>query len=119
MSKDAEFVSTEFDIFAMKTVQTAVRQINVFHSKPIASVDQSDLDFSIPVDRVTYIDLDIKHYVKGKLIKADGTDFDATDFTAGTNNLHCLLSQFSISLNGVKSSLPQSCTIIGLISRLF
>jgi len=49
-----------------------------------------------------HIDLDIKLYVKGKFIGADGKDLDATDFTAGTNNfLHSLFSQCSISLNGV------------------
>jgi len=64
-------------------------------------VDQSDLEFLIPGDNDTYIDLDIKLYVRGKLTKADGTDLDNTDFTAVTNNfLHSLFSQCSIALNG-------------------
>ena len=49
-------------------------------------MDQNDLQFLIPADNETYIDLDIKLYVKGKLIGADGKDLDATDFTAGNNN---------------------------------
>jgi hypothetical protein len=51
---------------------------------------------------MTYIDLDIKLYVKGKIVGAGGRDLDATDFTAGTNKLlHSLFSQCSIYLNGV------------------
>ena len=71
------------------------------HYKPIATVDQNDLEFFISGDSESYIDLD-KLYVKGRLLGADGKDLDASDFTAGTNNfLHSLFSQCSISLNGV------------------
>ena len=102
MSGDVEFITSEFDIFAHKPVQTAILETNVVHYKPIATVDQTDLEFSIPADNETYIDLDIKLYVKGKLIGADGKDLDNTEFTAGTNNfIHSLFSQCSISLNGV------------------
>jgi hypothetical protein len=59
MSGDVEFVTTEFDIFAHKPVQTAILETNV-HYKPIATVDQTDLEFSIPADRETSIDRDIK-----------------------------------------------------------
>ena len=70
--------------------------------KPIASVDQIDLEFLIPSDDDTYIDLDIKLYIRGKVTKADGTALDNTDFTAVTNNfLHSLFSQCSIALNGL------------------
>jgi hypothetical protein len=94
MSGIAEFVSSEFESFARKPIQTAIRETDVVHYKPIPSVDHSDLDFSIPDDHNTYIDLHIKLLVRGKLIKADGKDLDATDFTAGTNNfLHSLFSQ--------------------------
>jgi len=44
-----------------------IRDPEVVHYKPIASVDPSDLDFLIPTDCDTYIDTDIKHYVRGKL----------------------------------------------------
>ena len=59
-------MSSEFDTFARKSVQLAIQEINVVHYKPIASVDQSDLEFLIPVDYEMYIDPDIKLYVKGK-----------------------------------------------------
>jgi len=56
----------------------------------------------IPGDSKTYIDQDIKLYVRGKIIGADGKDLDASDFTAGTNNfLNSLFSQCSIFLNEV------------------
>ena len=72
------------------------------HIKPIATVDQNDLQFLVPGDNETYIDQDIKLYVRGKIIGADGKDLDNSDFTAGTNNfLNSLFSQCSICLNGV------------------
>jgi hypothetical protein len=95
------FVSTEFDVFAQKPVQEAVLQTVEMEYKPIAFVDMSDLEFVIPGDD-TYLDLDIKLFVRGKLIKGDETDLDAADFTARTNNfLHSLFSQCNISLNEV------------------
>jgi hypothetical protein len=102
MSALGGFVSTELDVFAQKSVQEAVVETLETDYKPIASVDMSDLEFVIHGDNDTYLDLDIKIYVRGKFIKRDGTDLDETDFTAGTNNfLHSLFSQCSISLNGV------------------
>jgi len=54
MSGDVEFVTTEFDIFAHKLVQTAILETYVFHYKPIATVDQNDLEFLIPADNETH-----------------------------------------------------------------
>jgi len=39
-------------------------------------VDQNDLEFLIPADIETYIDFDIKLYVRGKLMSASGKDVD-------------------------------------------
>ena len=95
-------LSSEFDIFAPKLVQASVIETTEVSYKPIASVDQSDLEFLIPSDSDTYIDLNIRLYVRGKLTKNDGTALGNTDFTAVTNNfLHSLFSQCSIALNGV------------------
>jgi hypothetical protein len=89
------FVSTEF---AQKPVQEAVLETTETEYKPIASVYMSDLEFLIPADNDTYLDLDIKLFVRGRLTKGDGTDLDATDYTAGTNNfLHSLFSQCKIA----------------------
>ena len=102
MSGEVEFVSSEFDIFAPKPVQSAILGTDVVHIKPIATVDQNNLEFFVPGDNETYIDQDIKLYDRGKLIGAHGKDLDASDFTVGTNNfLSSLFSQCSISLNGV------------------
>jgi len=68
-------------------------------------VEQSDLEFLILADNDTYVDLNIKLYIRGKLTKADGTNLDNTDFTAVTNNfLHSLFIQCSISVNGLSIS---------------
>jgi len=74
-------------------VQESVIETTEVSYKPIASVDQSDLEFLIPSESDTYIDLNIRLYVRGKLTKNDGTALDNTDFTAVTNNF--LLSLFS------------------------
>ena len=58
---DLAFVSSEFDIFAPKPVQLAIQDTKGVHFKPIASIDQSDLEFLIPADYDTYIDTDFKH----------------------------------------------------------
>ena len=101
MTTAVSFVVTEFDIFAPKLIQSAVLETTDTVYKPLASLNQDDLEFLIPADPETYIDLDIEVFVKGQLLKPDGTVLDNTDFTAGTNNfLHSLFSQCSISLNG-------------------
>ena len=51
-------VNSEFDIFAHRSIQIAY--------KPIAPVEGNDLEFFIPANNVTYIDIDIKLYVLGK-----------------------------------------------------
>jgi len=101
MSANTVSVNSEFDLFASKPIQSAVADTTEVKHKPIESVDQSDQEFLIPSDDDTYIDLDIKLYILGKLTKADGTALDNKDFTAVTNNfLHSLFSQCSIALNG-------------------
>jgi hypothetical protein len=63
--------------------------------------------FLFPPDNDTYIDLNITLYIRGKLIKEEGTILDATDHTAVTNNLlHSLFSQCNVTLNGVFITKP-------------
>ena len=88
-------MGTEFDIFPAKPIQSGVEEAIDTSYKTIASVEQSDLEFLIPADLDTYLDLDIKLYVKDKLIKPEGTALYNKDFTAGTYNF----SQCSFSLN--------------------
>jgi hypothetical protein len=42
---DQAFVRSEFDIFARNPAQHAIQETNVVVYKPIASIDQSDLEF--------------------------------------------------------------------------
>ena len=58
-------VSSEFHIFAHRPIQTSVLGTIETAYKPIAPVDQTDLEFFIPPDNDPYIDLDIKLYVPG------------------------------------------------------
>jgi hypothetical protein len=99
---DLAFVSSEFDIFARKPVQNVIQDTNVVVYKPVAPIHQSDLQFLIPADLGTYVDPDIKLYIRGKFTKPDGSALDATDHTAGVNNyLHSLFNQCTIAFNGV------------------
>ena len=102
MAADVVSASTELDIFATRPVQTSTLETTETAYKPIAFLDQGDLEFLIPADNDTYIDLNIQIYISGKMTKADGTGLEATDHTCVVNNLlHSLFEQCNISLNGV------------------
>jgi hypothetical protein len=51
------FVSSEFNIFAAKPVQESVLETTEVVHKPIASIDQSDLEFLISADNETSISI--------------------------------------------------------------
>jgi hypothetical protein len=92
---------SEFGIFATKLVQKAIFETREMY-RPITPVGQRNLDFVIPGDNETYIDSNIHLYVRGKLLKADGTEFYETDNSSFVNNfLHSLFSQCNATLNGV------------------
>jgi hypothetical protein len=98
MSASILSVSSEFDVFAPKPVQTSILETTEVEYKPIVPITQSDLEFNIPSYHDTYIDLDIKLYVRGKITASDGKDLDVKDFTVVTNNfLDSLFGQCSIS----------------------
>jgi hypothetical protein len=102
MAAEPVSISSEFDIFAKKPEQSSILETIEVPYKPIAPIDQNDLEFVITSDPNTYIDLDIELYVRDKITAADGKDLDNKDFTACTNNLlHSLFRQCCISLNGV------------------
>jgi len=95
-------VISEFDIFAHRPVQTSVLVTIETAYIPIAPVEKNDLEFFIPADNNTYIDLDIKVYDRSKLFSGSGKDVDFTDLTGLKNNfLHSLFSQSNVTLNGV------------------
>jgi len=69
--------------------------------KPIALVEQSDLEFLIPGDKDNYIRLDIQLYVRGKFVTSSGNNVDVSDHTGVFYNLlHSLFSQCAVVLNG-------------------
>jgi len=41
-------------------------------------VEQSDIELLIPADNDTYVDVNIKLYIRGKLTTADGKNSDNT-----------------------------------------
>ena len=65
-------------------------------------MQQGDLEFLIPADNDTYIDPDIKLYVRVKLVSGLGLDLDEKYFTDVTNNfLHSLFNLCNIEINRV------------------
>jgi hypothetical protein len=48
-------VSTEIDVYALKPVQEAVQETIEVTYKPIATIDQTDLEFNIPADTDTFM----------------------------------------------------------------
>ena len=77
-----------------KPVQTSTLETTETAYKLIASLDKSDLEFLIPADNVTYIDLNSQLYIRCVLTKTDGTDLEIKDHICVTNNLlHSLFSQ--------------------------
>jgi hypothetical protein len=69
---DMASVNAELDIFAPKVVQESVQEIIEVTYKPIATIDQSDLEITIPADSDFNIDSDINIFVSGQLMSADG-----------------------------------------------
>jgi len=59
MAAEALSVSSDFDIFAQKPVQTFVQETIETIFRPIASVDHSDLEFLSYAEHDTYRDLNI------------------------------------------------------------
>ena len=57
---EATSISSQVDIFIHRPIQTAVQGTVETVYKPLAPVEQNDLEFLIPGDSDTYIDLDIK-----------------------------------------------------------
>jgi hypothetical protein len=72
MAAIALCVSSAFDIFADRRVKKSTFDIPEIAYKPIISVDQRDLEFVIPPDNETYIDLNWQLYVMGQLVWAVG-----------------------------------------------
>ena len=57
-------MGTEFDIFVRKPKQSSTVETNETIYRPVASVDQTDIEFMIPGDGDTYVNLDMKLFSK-------------------------------------------------------
>jgi len=94
-------ISCDFGIFAHKPVQKSVLGIIENAYKPIAPVDQNELEFLIPADKENYIRLDIQLYVRGKFFSSSENNVEVSDNTGVTNNLlQSLFPQCNFVLNG-------------------
>jgi hypothetical protein len=60
------FISSEFDVFAKKPVQRSVLETTEVVYKPLAPVEQNDLEFVIPADPDTYIFWTLSYMLKAK-----------------------------------------------------
>ena len=98
---DSLTVSSDFDIFAHKPIQTSGLETIETVTKTIAPGKQSDLEFLILSD--TYIDLDIKLNVRGKLISGNGERIGQKNITTVEKSFfQSLFSQCNITRNGVR-----------------
>jgi hypothetical protein len=102
-SASTDALRSELDLWAIPSTQTSLEESLYVPYKPIASIDQSSaIEFSVPGNDL-YIDP--SHtllYVKAKIVKADGTNFSATDNNdaAPVNYfLHALWNQVDVSIN--------------------
>jgi hypothetical protein len=102
MSIEIASVRSEFDIFAHRPIQSSVLETIETSYKPIAPVDQNDLEFLVPGYSDSYIDFDIKLFFRDNLVSGKGKCVDHTDHTAVTTKfLLSLFSQCNIKLNDV------------------
>jgi hypothetical protein len=75
---DIDSVNAELDIFGPKVVQASVQEIIEVAYKAMATIDQSDLEFTIPANRDFYIDHNIHIFLSGQLLSADGKPLNLT-----------------------------------------
>jgi len=64
MAEEPSYLGTEFDLFARKAKQDSFLDTTEAIYKPIVSVDQTDIEFVIPGDSETYIDLNLKLFIR-------------------------------------------------------
>ena len=86
MAEEPSFPGTEFDLFSRTPKQDGCVETTETKHKPIASVDQTDIEILIPGDSDTYIDPNLILFIRGKLVNNDGSDLAETDNVAGIKN---------------------------------
>ncbi|XP_061170583.1 uncharacterized protein F54H12.2-like [Saccostrea echinata] len=93
----------ELSLFASPTNQVAVEKVYFTEARPISSIGVSDTPIEIVVSGsgAEYIDLKRSRlYVKGRILKADGTSLAANEKTGIVNlPLQSMFSQMDVYLN--------------------
>ena len=96
MSEDVELISSEFDILVKKPTQSAILDSHVVRFKPIATVGQKDLEFLVPGDNETYIDLNFKLFAKA-CYSAPTAKLSTPQITPRGQTIFSILSSVSVA----------------------
>ena len=102
MSK--EVLKSELDLFKRGFYQNSIENSHLIQFRPVAAITQTNnLEFFIPGSPEYFIDLDnIFLWLNAKLVKADGSDYDAVQdnrFSLINYALMTIWQQLDISLN--------------------
>lgn len=97
-----ERTKSELDLFTTPTTQTSISKGSWIEYHPLSNITESGpIEFYVSGSGEEYLDLArTQLFVKAKIVKADGTDLEATTQVGPTNLfLHSLFSQVDVSLN--------------------
>lgn len=97
-----ECKKSELDLFTTPTTQTSISKGSWIEYHPLSNITESGpIEFYVLGSGEEYLDLArTQLFVKAKIVKADGTDVEATTQVGPTNLfLHSLFSQVDVSLN--------------------
>src|SRR5260370_13081442 len=100
-----EILKSELDLFKKISFQGSIDNSNIIQYRPVSAITEtSAIEFDVPVAIDEYLDLqNIFLSYKGKVVRANGTDFDvADDNRYGLINyaLNTIFDQLSIFLGG-------------------
>ena len=97
-----ECTKSELGLFTTPTTQTYISKGSWMEYHPLSNMTESGpIEFYVSGSDEEYLDLARTHlFVKAKIVKADGTDLEATTQVEPTNLfLHSVFSQVDVSLN--------------------
>lgn len=97
----------DISLFEAPEVETATRKREWITVRPINQLTEgAAVEFNVPGTSMTYIDLkNLLVHIKIKIVKADGSNLEATDKVGLTNNaLHSIFSQVNLSVQQQQTS---------------
>ena len=65
-------INSAFDIFELRAMQSSIVETIEEPHKPVAGVEQCDVEFSVPATSDLYIDPNMKLVIRGKLARPTG-----------------------------------------------